>query len=87
MRREAEDFKKIVEMMPSGWKEKAKETKAITRSRKIKNAEELLRLNLLYLTSGGSFGKTSAMLKLTEENHLNKNAVYERIAKSGEWLR
>lgn len=52
-----EDFKKIIELMPLGWEEKAKELKAITRSRKIKNAEELLRLNLLYLTSGESFGK------------------------------
>lgn len=80
-------FEKIIELMPAGWEEKAKETGAITRSRKIKNAAELLRLNFLYLTSGGSFGKTSAMLKLTEENSLNKNAVYERVKKSSEWLR
>jgi len=80
-------FEKIVALMPEEWEEKVEETGAITRSRKIKNASELLRLNLLYLTSGGSFGKTSAMLKLTEENSLNKNAVYERVKKSGEWLR
>ena len=53
-----EDFKKIMELMPIGWEEKAKELKAIERSRKIKNAEELLRMILLYLTSGESFGKT-----------------------------
>lgn len=34
----------------------------------------------------GAFGKTSAMLKLTQENSLNKNAVYERILKSADWL-
>lgn len=79
-------FKKIIEMLPECWEEKAKETGAIARSRKIKNAEELLKLNLLYLTSGGTFGKTSAMLKLTEDKSLNKNAVYERIVKSGDWL-
>lgn len=80
------EFSKITELLPSGWEEAAKETGAFSRSRKIKNPEELLRLNLLYLTNGGSFGKTSAMLKLTEENSLNKNAVYERILKSTEWL-
>lgn len=32
------DFKKIIKSMPLGWEEKAKELKAITRSRKIKNA-------------------------------------------------
>lgn len=87
MEKRENNFKRITSLMPCGWEEKARETGAITRSRKIKNAEELLRLNLLYLTSGGSFGKTAAMLKLTEELSLNKNAVYERIAKSGEWLR
>jgi len=40
MRNDAENFKRIVELMPAGWIEKAKETKALTRSRKIKNAEE-----------------------------------------------
>ena len=82
-----EDFKKIMELMPIGWEEKAKELKAIERSRKIATAEELLRMILLYLTSGGSFGKTSAILRLTDENSLNKNAVYERIVKSRDWLK
>lgn len=82
-----EDFKKIIDLMPLGWEEKAKELKAITRSRKIKNAEELLRLNLLYLTNGESFGKTSAILGMSDTNNLNKNAVYERIGKSRDWLK
>lgn len=77
---------KIREILPKGWEEAAKETGAFTRSRKIKTPEELLMLNLLYLTNGGSFGKTAAMLKLTAENSLNKNAVYERIRKSTDWL-
>lgn len=80
------EFSKITELLPAGWEEAAKETGAFSRSRKIKNPEELLRLNLLYLTNGGSFGKTAAMLKLTEKNSLNKNAVYERILKSANWL-
>lgn len=82
-----ETIEKIIELMPEKWEEEAKETKALTRSRKIKNAKDLLILNLLYQTSGETFGKTSAMLKLMEEMSLNKNAVYERILKSAEWLR
>lgn len=73
--------------MPLGWEEKAKELRAITRSRKIKNAEELLRLYLLYLTNGESFEKTSAILNMSDANNLNKNAVYERISKSRDWLK
>lgn len=81
-----ENFEKIKEIMPEGWEEAARKQGALRRSRKIKNASDLLKLNLLYLTSGGSFGKTSAMLKLTGEYSLNKNAVYERIKKSSKWL-
>lgn len=80
-------FEKIIKLMAPGCEEKAKETGAIKRSRQIKNAEDLLKVNLLYLTRGESYGKTSAMLKLTEEISLNKTGVYERINKSGDWLR
>ena len=79
-------YEKIIEMMPTGWEEKARELKALTRSRKIGTASELLKMNLLHLTSGGSFGGTSAMLKITEGISLNKNAVYERVCKSADWL-
>jgi len=80
-------FEKILENMPEGWEEQARETGALTRSRKIKNAEDLLKVLLLYLTVGGSLGKTSAMLKLTEEISLNKNATRERIIKSVSWMK
>lgn len=86
METNASGFEKILSLLPEGWEEKARETGAFTRSRKIQNAEELLRMNLLYLTSGGSFGRTSAMLKLTGKTSLNKNAVYERVKKSSDWL-
>jgi len=79
-------YEKILEMMPDGWEDKARELGALTRSRKISTAADLLKLNLLHLTSGGSFGGTSAMLKLAEGFELNKNAVYERICKSANWL-
>lgn len=80
------EIKNITKILPDGWEEAARQTGAFCRSRKIKNPEELLKLNLLYLTNGESFGKTSAMLNMTEHNHLSKNAVYERIIKSTDWL-
>lgn len=79
-------YESITDLLPEGWEAAARESGAFGRSRKIKTPEELLRLNLLYLTSGGSFGKTSAMLKLTEGKGLNKTAVYERVQKSAGWL-
>lgn len=74
--------------MPKGWEEAARTTGALRRSRKISTAEELLRLNLLYQTSGGSYGLTAALLQLSEDQEsLNKNAVYKRIVNSAEWLK
>ena len=79
-----EEIKKI---LPEEWEEKAREYGAFTRSREIKNAEELLVLILLYVTSIGSIGGTSSILKSSETIKLNKNAVYERLLKSEEWIK
>ena len=57
------------------------------RSRNIKTAEELLALNMLYVTDGGSFQTASTAMKLTKGISVNKNAAYKRIKASGEWLR
>lgn len=78
----------IYEMMPAGWKEAAKETGALVRSRNIKTAEELLRLNFLYQTSGDSYGLVSALTQISKnQTGLNKTAVQKRITNSSEWLK
>lgn len=78
----------IYEMMPTGWKEAAKETGALVRSRNISTAEELLRLNFLYQTSGDSYGLVSSLTQISEnQKGLNKTAVQKRITNSREWLR
>lgn len=81
-----DEFETLTDLLPTGWEEASKRLGAFARSRKIKNPLELLKLNLLYLTTGQSFGKTAAVLNLTENTCLNKNAVYERILKSAGWL-
>ena len=78
----------IYEMMPTGWKEAAKETGALVRSRNINTPEELLRLNFLYQTSGDSYGLVSALTQISEnQTGLNKTAVQKRITNSGKWLK
>jgi len=77
----------ITQYLPENWKELSKEAGAFTRARNIKTPEDLLALNMLYITNEGSFQITSAMMKLARGISVNKNAVYERITKSGEWLR
>jgi len=83
-KKEIEEIKKI---LPREWESQAYELKAITRGRKIKSAEELLILNLLYHTSGKSLGGTSSILKSSGDIEMSKQAVGERIIKSMEWNR
>ena len=80
-------IEEIIEYLPENWETSAKETGAFTRARNIKTVEELLALNMLYITNEGSFGMASSLMKLTKGISVNKNAVYERITGSGEWLR
>jgi hypothetical protein len=81
------NIEKIEKYLPVGWESKAKELKAYQREGEIKTPGELLMLNLLHMTAGGSFQGTSSMVRLTAEMSLTKNAVYERIVKSGDWLK
>jgi hypothetical protein len=86
MEGENNGFDKVLELLPAGWEEKAKELKALVRARGIKTPEELLRLILVYLTEGKSFAGTSAVINMGGGGALNKNAAYSRIRNSAEWL-
>jgi len=75
----------VKKYLPVKWEEKCKEFGALSRGRKIKTAEELLTLNLLYMTEGESLQISSSLMKLAGIS-VNKNAVHERIKGSWEWL-
>lgn len=74
-------------MLPTGWEAAAKTEGALMRSRQIKTAQELLQLNLLYLTEAGSYQNTSTLMALSTEIRLNKEATRKRIQGSWPWLR
>jgi len=79
-------WEQIEKYLPVGWESKSRELGAFSRGREIKTPSDLLMVNLLHMTAGESFQATSTMLRLTAEMSLNKNAVYERINKSADWL-
>lgn len=82
-----DQMEQIYQMLPDGWREAAREQGALIRSRNIGTPEELLRLNLLYQTSGESYGLTSALTQVSEDfKGLNKTAVQKRITNSADWL-
>jgi len=80
------NWDQIEKYLPVGWEAKSREKGAFTRIREIKTPTDLLMVNLLHVTAGESFQATSSMLRLTADISLNKNAVYERINKSADWL-
>ena len=53
----------------------------------IRDAQSLLRLNMLYVTNGGSLQMAATGMVLTEGIKLSKVAAHKRIRKSGPWLR
>jgi len=77
----------IEKYLPEGWKEQAREARALVRGRTIKTPEQLLELNLLHLTEGGSFGVTAAYLNFATKTEISKQSVYERIQNSWPWLK
>ena len=80
-------MKEIEKYLPKGWEAKAKEKGALKRSRHIKTAEELLALNMLYITNNGSFQMASLGIRIAKGIELNKTAAYKRIRGSWRWLR
>lgn len=79
-------MKMLTDALPGGWREKAKETKAIQREGDyIKKPDDLLRVILLW-SEIQSYGSASAYLKMTGDFPLSKNAVRERVRGSVSWL-
>lgn len=81
------NWEELKGFLPEGWEEKAKESKAICRTRKVGGAEELLRVELLHFGEGLSLKETSAVAKEGGISDISSVALYHRARKSGEWLR
>jgi hypothetical protein len=80
-------MKEILEYLPVGWEAKAKELGAFERAGVLDCAEELFRLNMLYVSNDGSLQSAAIGMALTTGKVLSKVAVHKRIKKSGSWLR
>jgi len=79
-----EELKKY---LPANWQETCKSSGALVRARSIKTPEELLALNMLYISNDGSFQIASSTFRVMKKIPINKNATYKRIKASAEWLR
>ncbi len=87
MEKITQEWIELKSFLPKGWEEKAKESKALCRTRKVNSAEELLRVELLHFGEGLSLKETSVVAKEGGISDISGVALYHHVRKSGEWLR
>ena len=84
-----ENVEKLLEMLPSGYDEAAKETGALKRKREIKTSIDLLKLVFLYVANGLSHLEVSVVAKMKGIAQISDVGFMKRFAKCGkliEWL-
>lgn len=82
-----EDFEFLLSFLPEGWENQAKALGALTRCRKIPNAEILLRLLLIHLAEGCSLRETALRAREGNIIEVSDVAIMDRLKQSTEWFR
>jgi hypothetical protein len=82
-----ENWKMLMQFLPEGWEEKAKDLGAVTRQRKIPSAEILLRVLLIHLADGCSLRETVVRARNAKLADISDVALLKRLRSSNEWLR
>lgn len=82
-----EDFEYLLSFLPEGWKDQAKSLGALTRCRKIPNAEILLRILLIHLAEGCSLRETALRARKGNIINISDVAIMDRLKQSIEWFR
>jgi len=84
---QGEDWQFLLNFLPAGWREKARELGAIQRYRKFDNPEALLRTLLIHLATGCSLRETAARAKQGHITQVSDVALLKRLKAAGDWLR
>jgi hypothetical protein len=84
---ELEDWQVVLQFLPTGWEQKARESGALRRARGVADAGVLLRVLLLHLANGCSLAETSVRARQLRLGELNASAIYKRLRSSEHWLR
>jgi hypothetical protein len=81
-----EDWSVVASLLPSGWREKARELKAYQRLRRFKSPDELLRTLLIHFGEGCSLRETSARAKEGGIAEISDPAILKRVRLASSWL-
>lgn len=82
-----ENWETVLKFLPYRWEERAKDLGALTRQRKLKSPEELLRVLLIHLADGCSLRETVARARQGKISEISDVALLKRLRASSEWFR
>lgn len=82
-----EEWQVIAALLPSGWQTMALTSGALLRSRKVADAETLLRVLLLHIAGGLSLRQASVRAREQGLAALSDVALLKRLRTAGTWLR
>lgn len=80
------DWNQILSLMPSDWKESARETKAIQKKLFNFTEESMLRTLLLHTGAGYSLRETSARVKVGNIANVSDVSIFKALKRSEHWL-
>jgi hypothetical protein len=81
-----EDWRVLVDHLPAGWEQQAREKRALLRAREFDGAEALLRTLLIHLAEGCSLRETAVRARLSGLAKVSDVAVMKRLRASEGWL-
>jgi hypothetical protein len=83
---EDDQWSYVLDMLPPGLEESAKETSAIVRKRSVRSASDLLRLVMAYGVCGMSLRECAAWAGRRRIARISDVALLKRLRKCGDWL-
>lgn len=81
-----DEWSLIERLLPSGWREAAREQKAFQRARYLTDAGSLLRLLLYHAVNDGGLRETVAQARASGIAEMSQVALLKRMRTSGPWL-
>ncbi|MFA5613328.1 MAG: IS4 family transposase [Methanoculleus sp.] len=81
------NWKLLLQFLPEGWEDKAWELGAISRRRKIRSPEMLLRIIFIHLADGCSMRETVTRAREADFVDISDVALFKRLKSSSDWLR
>ena len=80
------DWRMVERALPLGWREKARELGAISRSTGLSDPSLLLRLLLIHLADGAGLRETSVRAKLSGLASISDVGILKRLKRCGPWF-